>query len=225
MARPLRKVLVGVPYHITQRGNYRQQVFFTEEDYQTYLELLWQYAVRYGLEILAYCLMPNHVHYVAIPRTEFAFARTFGIGHMCYARYRHRAAHCVGHLWQGRFFAAPLNELYCARAFRYVEMNPVRAGLVRCPEAWPWSSAACHLRGDRLPGATLPSDPALQTWREFLGQEEPPGTLECLRAATHTGRPCGDAAFLAELEGRFDQSFTPPTRGRPRTGRRRDGER
>ena len=187
MARPLRNVLVGVPYHLTQRGKYRQQVFFNDDDYTHSLELLWHYARKYGLEILAYCLMPNHVHYVAIPHTEFAFARTFGIGHMCYARYRHQPLHRSGHLWQGRFFAAPLDEEYCSRAVRYVELNPLRAHLVDHPEAWLWSSAAIHLRGERLPGTAYPPDIALQSWRVMASQvlrrlpkEDFGGSLPCL---------------------------------------------
>ena len=216
MTRPLRNVLVGVPYHLTQRGKYRQQVFFNDDDYTHSLELLWHYARKYGLEILAYCLMPNHVHYVAIPHTEFAFARTFGIGHMCYARYRHQPLHRSGHLWQGRFFAAPLDEEYCSRAVRYVELNPLRAHLVDHPEAWLWSSAAIHLRGERLPGTAYPPDIALQSWREYLGQDETPGVLDLLRTATHNGRPCGDTTFLTSLEQRFQKSFTTKPRGRPK---------
>ena len=108
-----------------------------DADYISYLEFLWQYAVQYGLEIWAYCLMPNHVHLIAVPHHSSACARTLGLGHMRYAQYRHQQTHCAGHLWQGRFFSAPLDDLYCSRAIRYVEMNPVRAGLVATPEDWP----------------------------------------------------------------------------------------
>jgi len=216
MARPVREVLLGIPYHITQRGNYRQTVFSRDADYLYYLELLWHYGQKYGLAVWAYCLMPNHLHLVAVPEHALAFARTFGIGHMQYARYRNRCAQQVGHLWQGRFFAAPLDEVHCGRAVRYVEMNPVRAGLVAGPEEWPWSSAGIHLRGESLPGVTYPSPEALASWREFLGQEDTPSSIAQLRAGTYAGRPLGDAAFLQQLEQRFGKSFTRNPRGRPK---------
>jgi len=84
MSRPLRNIFIGVPYHITQRGNDRQQVFHGDADYQIYLEFLWQYALRYGLEIWGYCLMPNHIHIIGVPQFETSLARTFGLGHMRY---------------------------------------------------------------------------------------------------------------------------------------------
>ena len=216
MTRIARTILVGVPYHITQRGNYRQPVFFQEEDYARYLEFICRYARHYALEIWAYCLMPNHTHVVAVPHRETALARTFGLGHMQYTQYVHRRDQRVGHLWQGRFYAAPLDDEYVSAAVRYVERNPVRAGLVETPEAWPWSSAATHLQGLRLPGASYPPDDALATWREYLGAAEVAEDRELIRRRTLTGRPIGDEAFVAALNDRFNQHLTLRPRGRPR---------
>jgi putative transposase len=200
MSRPLRNIFIGVPYHITQRGNDRQQVFHGDADYQIYLEFLWQYALRYGLEIWGYCLMPNHIHIIGVPQFETSLARTFGLGHMRYTQAVHRRDHRSGHLWQGRFFAAPLDEEHLSRAVRYVELNPVRAQLVATPEAWPWSSALTHLQGGRLPGAAYPPDDALEGWREYLAMEDSLDEIDTIRRRTITGRPIGNAAFITHLE-------------------------
>ena len=219
MQRCARNIFIDIPHHLTQWGNYRQPVFFTDDDYLSYLELLWQYSLLYRLEIWTYCLMPNHMHLIAVPHTEASCAHTLGVGHMRYAQYRHRQSHGGGHLRQGRIFSAPLDALDCSRAIRYVEMNPVRAGLVATPEAWPWSSAASHLSGLRLPGASFPSDEALLCWREFLQLEDPPGTVEIIRQCTAAGLPVGDAPFLTELEALAGRPLKWNPRGRPKQER------
>ena len=200
MTRPLRNIFLEIPYHITQRGNYRQQVFFSDQDYQQYLDFLWEYATRYGLELWAYCLMPNHIHLIAVLHRELAMARTLGLGHMRYTQYLHHREQRSGHLWQGRFFAAPLDECYLSRAVRYVERNPVRAQLVTAPEEWPWSSAATHLQGQPLPGASYPSSDALAHWREYLALDDPLDELELIRRRTLRGRPLGSETFITHLE-------------------------
>ncbi len=223
MSRPLRNIFLDIPYHISQRGNYRQPVFFGEADYQQYLEFLWVYAARYGLEILAYCLMPNHIHVIAVAHLELALARTFGLGHMRYTQYIHHRDHRIGHLWQGRFFAAPLDEEYLSRAVRYVEVNPLRAQLVAQPEDWPWSSARTHLQGERLPGASYPPSEALANWREYLAIDDPVEELNLLRRRTTTGRPIGNEAFITRLESIAGKPLN-RERGRPRKVSAEPGE-
>jgi hypothetical protein len=95
-------------------------------------------------------------------------------------------------------------------------MNPVRAGLVATPEDWPWPSAACHLAQMRLPGASFPPDDALTCWREFLYQDDPPGTLEIIRQCTTNGLPLGDAPFHAYLEELAGKTLQRNPRGRPK---------
>ena len=102
MSRLARAIAVGCAHHITRRGNNRQDVFFVEEDWRAYLELLQERAQKYGLEVLAYCLMTNHVHLVAIPHEEEALARAIGRTHFRYTQYVHRLQRRSGHLWQGR---------------------------------------------------------------------------------------------------------------------------
>src|SRR5271169_6739696 len=134
MARLARVVAPGLPHHVTQRGNRRQRTLFCDEDYQTYLELMAEWCAAHEVEIWAYCLMPNHVHLIAVPHSADGLRRTFGEGWR-------------GHLWQGRFASFVLDEPYLLTAARYVELNPVRAGLINAPSRYGWSSAAAHVRG------------------------------------------------------------------------------
>lgn len=160
MARIARVVVPGLPHHLTQRGNRRQETFFCPEDYQAYRQLLAQWCSRYGVEVWAYCLMPNHVHLIAVPSGrrigDIRSGSTFGRGG-------------GGHLWQGRFASFPMDDAYLLAAARYVELNPVRAGLVEVPEAYPWSSASAHLaeRDDGLV-RVAPLLARVGDWREFM---------------------------------------------------------
>ena len=126
-----RVVVPGEPHHITQRGNNRQDVFFTDEDRRFYLETLKERSERYGVKILGYCLMTNHVHLVAVPRAAESLSKGIGGTHLQYARYVNRLHGRSGHLWQGRFFSIPLDAAHAVFAVRYVERNPVRARMVR----------------------------------------------------------------------------------------------
>lgn len=216
MPRRARTVLTEVPYHVTQRGNFRQTVFTDNADYERYLAWIWEYARRYGLEIWCYCLMPNHVHFIVYPLLATALARTFGLGHMRYSQEYNKRHERVGHLWQGRFFAAPLDDLYLSRAARYVECNPVRAGLVAHPADYRWSSASTHCAGRVLPGARWPEAPALSTWSEYLQVANSEETLLQLRTATNTGRPLGNDDFITELESRAGIQLHANLRGRPK---------
>ena len=134
MPRIARITELGMPHHITQRGNYRQRVFEKNEDFEKYVELVNECSGKFGLKILAYCLMNNHVHFVAIPTEKEALAKTFNTAHMRYAQYCNKKKKACGHLWQGRFFSSILDEQYLLEAVRYVERNPVRAKMVK--KAW-----------------------------------------------------------------------------------------
>ena len=147
MARLARVVVPGLPRQITQRGNRRQQTFFCDEDYQYYLELMQQWCSAHQVEIWAYCLMPNHVHLIAVPQSADGLRRAVGEVHRRYTRMVNFREGWRGHLCQGRFASFVLDEPYLLTAARYVELNPVRAGLVDAPSRYPWSSAAAHVRG------------------------------------------------------------------------------
>jgi putative transposase len=135
-----------MPHHVTQRGNRRQQTFFGEEDYQHYLELISQFCRADHVAIRAYCLMPNHVHLIVVPQSAESLRRAISEAHRRYTRRINVREGWRGHLWQGRFASFVMGEDHLLTAARYVEVNPVRAGLVQAPSRYRWSSAAAHLR-------------------------------------------------------------------------------
>jgi putative transposase len=130
MSRIARIVLEDVPYHITQRGNGRQQVFFEDRDYQLYLDLVGRSCQEAGLRIWAYCLMPNHMHLIAVPERETAMAQAMSRSNADYARYYNLRQRTCGHVWQARYFSTPLENAHLWQAMAYVERNPVRARMV-----------------------------------------------------------------------------------------------
>ena len=144
MARQARVVAEGVPHHITQRGNNRQDVFLSPEDRRFYLELLRTKCSQHGVALLGYCLMTNHVHLVAIPQRPDSLARGLGQADGQYSQWFNRRQRRSGHLWQERFAACPLGRSHLIAALAYVDLNPVRAGLVRSAVEYEWSSAAAH---------------------------------------------------------------------------------
>src|ERR1035438_9629206 len=164
MARIARAVVVDVPHHVTQRGNGRQDVFFDDRDRQLYLDAFFDYAARYSLRVWGYCLMSNHVHFMVVPEREQSLARVFGRTHADYARYANLVRRSCGHLWQARFYSCALEARYAWHALAYVERNPVRAGLVKAPEEYQWSTAAAHGREDDLGGR-----PHLEEWPRSVG--------------------------------------------------------
>ena len=147
MPRIARVVAPGLPHHITQRGNRRQETFFCKEDYQSYLAFMAEWCQKSQVEIWTYCLMPNHVHLIAVPKSEEGLRRAIGEAHKRYSNRINSREGWRGHLWQGRFSSYPLDEAYLLTASRYIEMNPVHARLVKAPEDYPWSSASAHLAG------------------------------------------------------------------------------
>ncbi len=160
-------VAVGEPHHVTQRGNNRQQVFFSNAPRRTYLTLLAEHAARHRLRLLGYCLMPNHVHAVVVPERSDSMARGFGRAHNSYSHYFNTVRRRSGHLWQNRFYSAPLGREHLTRALCYVDLNPVRAGLVEQAPDYAWSSARAHLTG-RDPAGLLDLD----LWREVCPPDD-----------------------------------------------------
>ncbi len=201
MARLARVVAPGIAHHITQRGNRRQPTYFCEDDYICYMELMAEFCRAEQVEVWAYCLMPNHVHLIAVPQSVDGLRKAIGEAHRRYTRHVNFREGWRGHLWQGRFASFVLDETHLLNAARYVELNPVRAGLVDAPSGYRWSSASAHLeeRDDNLVhvGPLLRLAP---NWRQLLASAVPEEDLRILRAHTMTGRPLGEEAFLIGLE-------------------------
>ncbi len=221
MPRLARTVCARVPHHITQRGNRREKVFFTDDDRRAYLGWLKEYAEKYEVDILAYCLMTNHIHLVAVPGTEDSLQQALKPLHMRYAQRINRARGWKGHLWQGRFFSSALDEAYLWAAVRYVERNPVRARMVRKAENYRWSSASghCQLRRDDV--LTLKSSwrkqfEAIGDWSAWLAESDEPEKLEVLRRNAEKGLPCGSENFIQKLERLTGRALQYRPRGRPR---------
>ena len=213
MPRIARVVVPGVPHHVTQRGNRRADVFFDDEDRRRYLFLLGQYAERHGLAIWAYCLMSNHVHVVAVPSGDASLGRAFRDAHQAYAAWMNRKMRVSGHLWQGRYFSCVLDDPHTWSCVRYVERNPVRAGLVARAEDWAWSSAAAHC-GRRADPLLWPVEMPwpVPDWSAYLADEED-ADVPTIRRQTTTGRPCGSEAFIARLESALSRRLRPKKRG------------
>lgn len=218
MPRIARTVAPGYPHHITQRGNYQQSVFDDEDDCDQYLQWLQEYGKKYALKIWAYCLMTNHVHFVCVPDKEDSLARTFNTLHMRYSQYLNHKRKLKGHLWQGRFYSCILDVSHLYAAVRYVENNPVRAGIVRKPQKYKWSSANSHINKEKNPilshGCYLERE--IEDWAEYLKEKDDEKIIENIRKCSMTGRPCGNERFMKKLEKLFGRRLRALPWGRPR---------
>ena len=220
MPRIARIVVPGVPHHVTQRGNNRQQVFFSDADRELYLALLKSEAERFGLEILGYCLLTNHMHLVAVPAGPESLAKAVGRTDYRYTQAVNRAHRWSGHLWQNRFYSCPLDEVHQWQALVYVDLNPVRAKLVRKARLYPWSSAAIHCGQPDPAGLIAPAAWRKHwgrgDWAAVLAEGQERAELEALRRCTQNGRPLGDQAFVAKIEGQTHRILHARPVGRPR---------
>ena len=224
MPRTARIVVPDIPHHITQRGNNRQDVFFVDDDRWFYLELLNNYARKFALEILGYCLMTNHVHIIAVPKNEDSLAKAVGRTNLIHAQYINRLHNRSGHLWQNRFFSCPLGPRHFFKALCYIERNPVRSKMTRFAWQYQWSSAAAHT-GKNDPAGII--DPAL--WREIssginykdmLTHAEDKEELQKIRTCLNVGRPLAGDSFLSKLEHTLGRRLRPLPVGRPQNSKK-----
>src|SRR5258705_8801739 len=155
MARLARVVIPGHPHHVTQRGNGRARTFFGDDDYTLYRDLLTENCRSAGVEVWAWCLMPNHVHLILVPSDPDGLRRALARVHRSYAGVIQARRKRSGHFWQGRFGAVAMDEQHLAAALRYVSLNPVRARLVGRAQDWRGAGTRAHLRG-KDDGVTAP---------------------------------------------------------------------
>lgn len=212
MPRKPRCVLPGTAYHITQRGTNGQPVFYANADREAYLGLMAKMLEDAGVRLLAWCLMTNHVHLVAVPQSEDSLEILLRRVHGRYAQMLNVRRSRTGHLWQNRFFSCALDAKHLRRALAYVEKNPVRAGMVERAEDHVWSSARVHLGLETDERGLLDLEfwrgfGGAQAWRELLLSEEEAAVLRLLRRCTYSGRPFGSEDFLAEFEARFGRRW------------------
>jgi putative transposase len=214
MARLPRLVIPGVAYHVTQRGNRRQQTFFEDADYASYRDLLAQSAEKAGAQVWCYCLMPNHVHIIVVPSDEDGLRRTFADTHRRYTGYVNARNRWTGHLWQGRFGAVAMDEGHLAAAVRYVSLNPVRARLVAHAKDWRWSSVAAHLaeEDDELV-SVAPVLERFGRFADFVELDHDEAQWRALRMSETSGRPLGSVDWIEALEAQTGRALKPRKRG------------
>jgi putative transposase len=214
MARLARVVIPGHPHHVTQRGNGRAQTFFGDDDYVLYRDLLAAHCRAAGVEVWAWCLMPNHVHLILVPSDADGLRRALSRVHRIYAGTIQARRKRTGHFWQGRFGAVAMDERHLAAALRYVSLNPERARLVARAQDWRWSSTRAHMRGkDDGVTALAPVHDRFPNFADLLASEPEVDLFASLRAAESIGRPLGDDRFLARIERRTGRVLKPGKRG------------
>lgn len=230
MARLARIVIPQGAHHVTQRGNRRLPVFFSDEDRRLYLTLLAEAGQSSGTRCLAWCLMDNHVHLILVPPQEDGLRAMLGEAHRRCTRHVNFRKGWRGHLFQGRFARYPMDDAHLMVAVRYVEKNPVAAGLVTNAADWPWSSARSHVNGRRARHDPLTDLAALQgvapNWGAMLRHgleaggigEDGVALAEAIEARLCTGRPLAAHAWIAHQESALGRPLKParpgPSRGR-----------
>ncbi|OHC64365.1 MAG: transposase [Rhodocyclales bacterium GWA2_65_19] len=226
MPRRARLALPGVPLHLIQRGNNRQTCFFADEDYRFYLDWLTEHAGKTGCHIHAYVLMTNHVHLlVSADRAEASGALMKALGQR-YVQYVNRAYRRSGTLWEGRFRSCPIQqETYLLACQRYIELNPVRAGMAEHPGEYRWSSYRANGQGEA--NALIRSHSLYQAlgldvasrqaaYRELFRYELEPGLVDQIRRATNGNFALGNERFAADAAAALGRRVLPGKSGRPR---------
>jgi putative transposase len=210
MPRAARIVVPGVAHHITQRGNRQQAIFFSEEDYRAYCSILAVALTRHNTRCLAWCLMPNHVHLMLVPVTADSLRATLSSAHTTYAQRINQQQAASGHLFQGRFASYAMDDAHMMVAARYIENNPVKAGLVARAEDWPWSSAQAHVSGaaDGLTDIAALGQ-HIRNWSAMLAKGLE--ASDAVETALTSGRPQGAAEWLQQI----GQGGERKRRGRP----------
>ena len=214
MARLARIVVPGYPHHVTQRGNRRQETFFSDDDYHEYICLMSKWCRHHRVEIWGYCLMPNHVHLITVPEKAECLAKAIGEAHRRYTRHINFREGWRGYLWQGRFSSYVMDQDHLIAAARYVELNPVKAKLVQHPGDYKWSSARAHLTGeDDDLVRTAPLLEIINNWEGFLASGMQEKDEIKIKRHTKTGRPLGSQFFLGAIEKMLGRSVRPQKPG------------
>jgi len=215
MPRTARASQGGYCYHVLNRGNGRRTVFHKDGDFAAFIRLLHQADERTPVRLLAFCLMPNHFHLALWPRADGDLSDYMMWLLTAHVRRYHQHYHSSGHVWQGRFRAFPIQEddhLLCV--LRYIERNPVRAGLAERAEHWRWSSAAARAEADPVlePGPV----PRPAHWLRHVNEPQTEVEVERLRESLRRGRPLGSSVWMESTARRLGLEASLRPRGRPR---------
>lgn len=225
MPRRARMYLPGHAYHVFQRGNNREACFIENENYRNYLDLWNECSRRYGVAVHAYCLMTNHVHFLVTPEKPDSISRaTRDVGSR-YAFYFNRRYRRTGTLWEGRHKASLVqDDRYFLVCSRYIELNPVAAGMVEEPEAYPWSSYLANAWGkdstlvhhDEYLGLAGDKASRCRAYRELFRQPLADRDIDLIEKANHYCQPVGDKRFRRQIEQKYGIKLGQSWRGRPR---------
>lgn len=224
MPRRARMYLPHLPYHVVQRGNNREVCFIEPENYQYYLILWQELAAKHDLAVHAYCLMTNHVHFLVTPHRERSVSHTMKVVGSRYAQYINKKYRRTGTLWEGRHRASLVqSDRYLLTCMRYIELNPVRAGMVVRPEEYRWSSHGVNAWGDpgwltphaeyRHLGQTFPE--RTHAYRELFKSQLSDHDIHLVRKAAHYCQPIGDDRFRQQIEQKYGITLGQMERGRP----------
>lgn len=229
MPRQPRLQLAGYPFHCITRGNDRQAVFYNDDDFGFYLSSLYDVSRKYDVDIHAYALMTNHVHLLMTPHQPMGISRVFQAIGRLYVRYINMTYRRTGTLWEGRFKASLVDEdEYLLACYRYIELNPVRAGMVSRAEDYRWSSARHNLglateKGivahERYRMLGRNDAERVETYRKLLESGTPTGEVRTIRQSSSEGQILGGDRFREQIEAMLNRRFTPQKRGpKPKGG-------
>lgn len=226
MPRKPRMYMAGVPSHVIQRGNNRDACFYTEQDYLFYLECLQDACLRYHVSVHAYVLMTNHVHLLLTPEEPTGVScvmQSVGRRYVQYINYEYRRS---GTLWEGRHKASMVEaEMYLLTCMRYIELNPVRANMVKHPAEYRWSSYQTNAQGIATtlitPHETYlaihPNKDTLQyAYRSLFENQLEQVDIHTIRKASQFSMPLGSERFKQQIEATLKRSIGYSRRGRPR---------
>lgn len=226
MPRQPRLEITGLPHHIVQRGVDRQAVFFDRQCYLTYLHLLTAYAHEFEVSVHSWCLMTNHVHLLLTPSAPGTLSRMMQHLNRRYVQQINARFRRTGHLWAGRFKAGVVGEQrYLLSCMRYIELNPVRAGMVAHPQTYTWSSWHANVgeRGSRLvtphPEYLALGASDAERWaryRALVLRDEDAAVTNQLREATQQNVTFGSTRFAQQISAMLGREVMPKPRGRPR---------
>lgn len=227
MPRRARMYIPGFPYHIVQRGNNREACFLEPENYQFYLELLEDASQRYGVSVHAYCLMTNHIHLLVTPENKTAISNSMKVAGSRYAQYMNKNYKRTGTLWEGRHRSSLVqSEKYLMSCYRYIELNPVNANMVKRPDEYKWSSYRVNAYGEE--SWISPHEEYLllgnssmnrcRNYRELFRHQLETTDLHLIREAAHYCQPVGDSRFKSEIQSKYGIKLGQTKRGRPTLG-------
>lgn len=219
MPRIARAVAQGFPHHVIQRGNNKADIFFDEEDRRQYLGLVKKYSEKWSASMLAYCLMTNHCHMMIRPSSESSLFKMMQGVTLCYTQHVNRKYERTGRLWESRYHSCIVGEeRYLWAVARYIEQNPVQAGIVSRAEDYDYSSARSHVKGidDEVLGEELFTHDRREDYIKLLNSRIPEEEKNAVRYCTRTGRPFGDELFINGLEQSLKRQLAKGLKGRPK---------